>query len=495
VTRRAGAHVLGALGAVAVVTAADLQWLDITNTTTAALSYLLVVLIVAAVSRLGVAVFTAILSVLCLNYFFIPPLKTLVIADPRNWVALAVFLAVSFVGSHLSSVARQRTEEAIGRRDEVTRLFLLSQEILLLTDGDGSIAPLPGLIADRFALEYVAIWLPSGGDGDWRAAESGTPSVTLDPAQLAAAIAEPRHQQTLERGGRALRLIPLNIGDRAPGVLAVAGRPVEPGTLDALAGIVAIAIERSQLLAERRDADVSRRSEELKTVLLASLAHDLRTPLTAIRVAATNLQTSPSVETRRDQSSLILTEVGRLSRLFQNILDMARIDAGSIGADLRWMPASEIVEAAIEQVGQRLASHVLRVDAETEHLVRVDPRLTATALAHVIENAVQYAPPGSAIEVAATVGPDELVLHVRDHGPGVAEADLPHIFERFYRGGQGTSFASGTGMGLSIARGLLAAEHGHVSVENCPDGGARFVIVVPAESRQMISELAADPSR
>jgi two-component system sensor histidine kinase KdpD len=475
-------HALGSLAAVAAVTLAYTRWLHVGNPTTVALSFLLVVLVAAATSRLWVAGLTSIVSMICFNFYFLPPVGTLTIVDPQNWVALVVFIAVSLVASNLSSTARARRDEALSRRDEVARLFDLSRDVLLLTDSDDSIAPLANLIARRFALDYVGICLPQG-DG-WRVAEAGSLMLTLDRAQLGPSMAVADGHRTIEAGGHEVRLVPLRFGARAVGLLAVAGRPVEAGTLDALGGVAAIAVERAQFLEERKAAELSRRSEELKSALLASIAHDLRTPLTAIRVAATNLQASwPNDEERREQSALVVAEVERLNRLFQNILEMARIDAGSIDADLRWVYPSEIVEAAREQVGHALDRHAFSADVQSDRLVRVDPRLTASALAHVIENAAHYTPPGRPVQVDAVVAADRLTLSVRDRGPGVSAQDLPHIFERFYRGSESTVRASGTGMGLSIARGLLAAEHGRISVENCPDGGARFTIVIPADTR------------
>jgi two-component system, OmpR family, sensor histidine kinase KdpD len=472
-----------ALAALAAVTVAYTWWLNVTNATTVALSFLLIVLVVAATCRLWVALLTSVAAMLCVNYFFLPPVRTLTIADPQNWVALVAFFTVSLVASNLSSVARTRTNEALARRDEVARLFDLSRDIFLLTDGDETIAPLANLIARRFALGYVAICLPHG-ENDWRIAEGGSLMLTLDRTRLSAAMAESDGHGSIDIAGQPVRLVPLRFGARAVGLLAAAGRPIEPGTLDALGGVAAIAVERAQFLAERKATELSRRSEELKSALLASLAHDLRTPLTAIRVAATNLQASwPNDEERREQSALVLTEVGRLTRLFQNILEMARIDAGAIGADLRWVHPSEIVAAARDQVGDTLARHDVRADAESDRLVRVDPRLTATALAHVLENAAQYAPPGSAVDVTAAATESGLIVRVRDHGPGIAAQDLPHIFERFYRGAEARSHASGTGMGLSIAQGMLAAERGRISVERCGDGGTRFTVVVPADTR------------
>jgi two-component system, OmpR family, sensor histidine kinase KdpD len=480
---------LASAAAVAAITVAYTRWLDVTNATTVALTYLLVVLVVAATSRLWVAVMTSLLAMVCINFFFLPPVGTLTIADPRNWVALVAFLAVSLVASNLSSVARARTAEALGRRDEVARLFDLSRDILLLTDSDEAIAPLANLIARRFDLDYVAISLPQGDA--WRVAEGGSLMLTLDTSRLGDAMASVGVHTTVEIDGHTLRLVPLRFGARAVGVLATAGRPIEPGTLDALGGIAAIAVERAQFLEERKSAEVSRRSEALKSALLASLAHDLRTPLTAIRVAATNLQASwPNDADRREQSALVLNEVGRLTHLFQNILEMARIDAGSVGTEFRWVHPAEIIAAARDQVGDALDGHALRVDADSDRLVRVDPRLTATALAHLLENAAHYAPAGSPVEIASAVTGEGLEVRVRDRGPGIAAADLPHIFERFYRGAEAKSYASGTGMGLSIARGLLAAEGGRILAENCSPtdgGGARFIVVVPAETRGVVS--------
>jgi len=185
---------------------------------------------------------------------------------------------------------------------------------------------------------------------------------------------------------------------------------------------------------------------------------------------------------------LILAEVERLNRLFHNILEMARIDAGAVAAEMQWVHPSEIFEAARDQVEHTLRQHQVEIQAESERRVHVDPRLTASALAHILENAAQYTAPGSAITVTMAVSSEGLSLTVRDRGRGIAPADLPHLFDRFYRGTEAKQRVSGTGMGLSIVRGMLAAEQGRVWAENCPDGGAQFTIVVPAESR------AATPS-
>jgi two-component system sensor histidine kinase KdpD len=285
--------------------------------------------------------------------------------------------------------------------------------------------------------------------------------------------------------GRTIRLVPLRVGTKPIGVLAAAGRPVEAGTLDTLAGVVAIAIERAHFLEERKSGELTKQSEQLKTALLASLAHDLRTPLTAIRVAVSNLHESELPrDQRREQTNLILSEVERLTRLFQNLLEMARIDAGAVATESRWTHPSEIIAAARDQVERSIAGHTLDVSIEPDVPVKLDPRLTAAALSHLLENAARYAPAGSTITVSSRVELEGLVLQVRDRGPGIAPEDLPHLFERFYRGVTAKAHSTGTGMGLWIVRGLLGVEHGRVWAENRPDGGAQFTIVVPVQVKQ-----------
>jgi two-component system, OmpR family, sensor histidine kinase KdpD len=485
-------RLFAALLAVAGVTLTLGHWLHISNAATVSTTYLMVVLLVAATSRLRVAVATSIAAMLCLNFFFLPPVGAFTIADPQNWVALFAFLAVSLVASNLSAVARARTQEAVGRRDELARLFDLSRDVLMMTESREALAVLARAVARRFDLEFVAIAVPR--EDDWDVHEAGAQTIELDRRQLSNAFAAARAtlefdayartyagHRNMTVDGHVIRLVPLRFGTKPIGVLAAAGRPVEAGTLDTLAGVVAIAIERAHFLEERKAGELTRQSEQLKTALLASLGHDLRTPLTAIRVAASNLKASALTrEERLEQSDLVLSEVERLTRLFQNLLEMARIDAGAIATESRRTHPSEIVAAARDQVEHALQGHKVDVTIEPDVPVRLDPRLTATALAHLLENAAQYSPPGSTVYVTARLGHEGLVIQVRDQGSGIAPADLPHLFERFYRGAAANTRTSGTGMGLWIVRGLLAVEGGRVWAENCSQGGARFTIVVPA---------------
>jgi two-component system sensor histidine kinase KdpD len=497
-------HLLTALAAVSAVALVYGRWLHVSNPATVSTTYLLVVLLVATRSRFWIAAVTSLAAMLCFNYFFLPPVGTLTIADPHNWIALFVFLAVSLVASNLSTVARTRTREAVGRRDELARLFDLSRDVLLVTESREALAVLARSVARRFDLSYVAIALPP--PPGWTVFEGGSGSVALDQRELADAFsaagktlefdAHARtyagHRTTTSSDGTLVRLVPLRVGTKPVGILAASGRPVEAGTLDALAGVVAIAIERVQFLEERKGAELTRHSEQLKTALLASLAHDLRTPLTAIRIAASNVGGSwLSEEERAEQGDIILAEVERLTRLFQNVIEMARIDAGAVAADARWTYPSEIVAAARDQVEQSLRRHRLELRIDDDLAVRLDPRLVAAALAQLLQNASQYAPPGTAVLLDAGVADGALTVRVRDHGPGLMPADVPHLFERFRRGTAAGTGTSGTGMGLWIARGLLAAQQGRIWAENAPDGGAVFTVVVPAATRKSAEVLPA----
>jgi K+-sensing histidine kinase KdpD len=343
-------------GSVAGATAVFFRWFPGANTATIALSYLLVVLLVAAWARLWVALSVSAAAVLAFNLFFLPPVGTLAIADPRHFVAWLAFLVASVVASHLSAAVRHRHREAV------------------------------------------------------------------------------------------------------------------------------------RVLEERQRAELSERTADLRQTLLASVAHSLRTPLTAIRVAASNLQATWLDERERsEQAGIVLTEVDRLTRLVQNVLEMARIDAGGVAAESRWVHPAEMTQAASDQAEHALREHRLRLGDDSDHrLVNVDPRLTSAALAHVLENAAQYSRAGSTITVMHRLTADGLLITVEDEGRGIDPADAPHLFEHFYRGESAVRHhAAGTGMGLAIARGLLAAEQGSLWAENTAEGGARFSILVPAASRPM----------
>jgi len=483
---------LGLSGVAAVTLLLRVAHID--NATTVALGYLLVTLFVASLGNLAVAVATSLAATLCFNYFFLPPVGNLTIADPHNWVALVSFLIVSVVASRLSATAKTRTQEALERRNELTRLFDVTRDILLTTEREGALEAIARHVARRFELDTVAICVP-GGEG-WTVHQGGAAAPIIDTADLnraftSAAGAVEFDARTRAYGGHReiassadpLVVVPVRIGTRAIALLATGGRRLEPGTRDAIAGIVAIALERSQFLEERRGAELSQQRAELSSALLASLSHDLRTPLTAIRTAISNLDSAALPEDqRRGQAHVAAIELERLTRLFDEILDMARIDAGTVRPRRSWTTPAEVVEAAINHSATALAGRDVRVEASDEEAVEIDPRLASSALSHLLENAARYASDGP-IEVRAWTDAEGLRVEVRDRGPGLQPHELERLFEPFYRGELFRSQMPGTGMGLAITRGLVAADGGRVWAENLQPRGAAFTIAVPARTR------------
>ena len=485
---------IGGLATTAVITAL-LQALPGTSPTTVALALLLVVLATATIARLRIAILVSIVAMLTLNFFFLPPVGTFTIADPQNWIALVAFLIVAVSASHLSAAAQERTREAIARRNEVTRLFDLTRDVLLTTETASAMDGLARHVARRFELSTVAICLP--GDHGWRIHQGGVHDASLDIGTLDTAMATARGTLEFDARQRAygghirtgrdqeIVIVPLRQGTKAIGLLAAAPPTLDIGTLDAVAGVVAIAIERVQFLADRDAIELVRQKADMASTLLASLSHDLRTPLTAIAVAVEQLRGNLTPEQRREQAAAAHAELRRLTRLVQDILDMARIDAAALRVERRWVSAAAVVDAAVSHVRQTLERHVLRVETTVDQEVEIDPRLTAVALSHVLENAAHYAPAATEILIHAEITHDGLHVSVTDHGPGLDPSELDHLFQRLYRGRAARQSTVGTGMGLSLTRGMLAAAGGHVWAENVPGAGARFSLAVPGAVRAL----------
>ncbi len=262
-------------------------------------------------------------------------------------------------------------------------------------------------------------------------------------------------------------------------------RIADPQNLAELFTLMAVSLLASHLSSQVREAQVLHRAAELKSALLESLSHALKTPLTAVTVAANNLNAqSLTAEERSEQAGIVRAELDRLNRLFADVVDMARIETRAVAAEREWVQPAEIIEAAARQVEPAWDGHHLEIDIGADRsLVHVDPRLTSAALAHVLENAGQYSPAGSTIDVNVVVDTDELRIAVRDRGIGINADEQQRVFERSYRGADAQLQRFGTGLGLTIAQGLVEAEGGRIWAANHPQGGAIVTIAVPAESR------------
>lgn len=254
----------------------------------------------------------------------------------------------------------------------------------------------------------------------------------------------------------------------------------------ALLAFLAAAVIASSLTAvgqARAREAIARRNAELAATLLASLSHDLKTPLTAIRVAVENLRDDLAAADRRAQANAAIAELDRLNRLFHDILEMARIDAATIDLERQWVTPADVVDAALAHVRHTVDAKAIRVAADSATEVEIDPRVASVALSHLLQNAAQYSPPGRDIVIDADARDDGLHISVTDHGAGLDPDEIAYLFDRFYRGRRARKQGAGTGMGLAITRGLLGAVGGRVSAENVPPAGARFTIVIPGATR------------
>ena len=265
------------------------------------------------------------------------------------------------------------------------------------------------------------------------------------------------------------------------GTFAIANRD----DLIALFALLAVSLIGSHLSYVARQREIARRSAETKSALVASLSHDLKTPLTALTVATANLSAGGlSDEERREQIEIVNSELDRLRRLFNNIVDLASVDSRAVNAQREWVQPAEIVHAASRQAEGVLSSRPLDVTGGSDQwLVQLDPRLLTAALGHVLENAATYSPAASPIHVDVRVADSQLVIAVRDHGPGLPPAELEKVFERFYRGSAAPRDRFGSGLGLAIARGLLAIQHGRITAANHTGGGAIFTLEIPTAAR------------
>jgi two-component system sensor histidine kinase KdpD len=244
---------------------------------------------------------------------------------------------------------------------------------------------------------------------------------------------------------------------------------------------------------DQQEAEIARLSAETKAALVASFSHELKTPLTALTVAADNVAAPGlSDDERREQMAIVHVELDRLKRLFDNVIAMASVDTHATTAELDWVHPIDIVDAARQQLRSVLQQHVVEVSEVMEARVALlDPRLTTAALAHVLQNAASYSPVGSLISIDVGGDAGGVTLSVRDRGPGLRGEEVDQVFDRFYRGAAGTSDRFSSGMGLAIARGLLEIQHGTIHAANHRYGGAIFTIQIPAPTRSP-SDLTKD---
>jgi two-component system, OmpR family, sensor histidine kinase KdpD len=406
--------------------------------------YLLGVLLVSTYWGLWLGLLTSVASAAAFNFFHIPPTGRFTIADAQNWVALAVYFVAAVVVSTLADAARVRAIEADRRRAEADLAADLARLVLGGPDPSHALPEAARRIADATDLSWAELEL-GWVDGDER--RIAIPLVSAG-----------------ERVGTLL--VPR---ETAPGDV----RDLELRVVPALTALVSAAVHRQELEEQVVETKALRRSDVMKTALLRAVSHDLRSPLTAISMAAMAVGSSTvSEEERRDMAAVISAESVRLARLIDNLLDFSRLEAGTLEPRHEWYSLEEVVEAASEGIGAPLD---VVIDPEVP-LLQGDSGQVERALSNLLENAARYSD-GQVVAVRVSSFGRRIMLRVSDRGPGIPKDELQYIFEPFYR--MKGSPAGGSGLGLAIAKGFVEANGGRLRAQSLPGQGATFLIEFP----------------
>jgi len=447
------------------------------NSTTVALTLLLAVLIVSTFWGLAVAVAMSIAAMLAFNYYFLPPVGTFTISDPQNWVALFAFLCVAVVASHLSTRAKTKAMEASARRREMEKLYTFSQKLLESGNVIRLLNQIPAQIVDVFEVCAAALFLAEKE----KIYNSGPSVPQLDLHRLREAVARDEALIDAENG---VSFTPVKLGLRPIGSLGISGAVLSRHTIEAIGSLIAIAVERARAVEQLGQTEAAREGERLRTALLDSITHNLRTPLTSIKASVTSLLSGTALgdTQRREFLTIIDEESDRLNRLVGEASEMAQLDAGEVKLHLEPHTAAEMIESALAETRCSLGARSVRVDIPVRlPRVWVDLPRAREVLVHLLENANQYSPSDQPIAITAEQSGDFVVISVADRGNGIDDQELALVFDKFYRGEDQRYRVQGTGMGLPIAKAIVEAHGGTLSVTSQVGHGSVFSFTLPAE--------------
>jgi two-component system sensor histidine kinase KdpD len=464
----------------------------------AAMLYLLAVVVASARFRQGPAVVASLVGIASFDFFFVHPFYTFSVSDVRYVLTFGVMLVVALVLGNLTGRIRNQAESAREREQRTSALYGLSRELAAARDRDVVLGAALRSLRDTFAIE-AAVLLPGEGGA---VAVVGSPPYPFDERERAVAQWSFDHGQAAGRGtttlpGAGALYVPLASSGRAVGViglpLADTARFRDPAPrrlLESLAGQTAAALERLALAERSRESEVEVEAERLRTALLSSLSHDMRTPLASIEGAASTLlqETEPAAAARRDLAATIVQESHRMGRLVANLLDMIRVEAGTLQVHKEWQLLSDVVGVALLRTEDQLRDHPVETAFPLDlPLVPMDEILLEQVFVNLLENAAKHTPAGTPIEVGAESRPGEVIAYVADRGPGLPPGEEETIFRKFHRGG---GSAGGIGLGLTICRGIVTAHGGRIWAENRSGGGAIFRIALPITGTppQLLSE-------
>jgi len=486
------------VGIIALTTVLALLLRPHLQITDVAMLFLLAVVVVAYRHRRGPALLASLLSIAAFDFGFIPPYNAFQVNDAAYFLTFGVMLAVALTMSQLTARIGEQAEDAGERERRTAALYALSREL----NADGSLQAQTTTAARHIsadvggeALVFLDGW---GKDSQGQAWPSegvfGSLAVRV-AATWAYEHGESAGWGTSHCAESETLVVPLRAASRTIGMVTV--RPesadralseTERRTIEALADLAAAAFERTALAERHERARVEVESERLRTALLSSLSHDLRTPLGSIEGAASSLlQGDLPAEAQREMAETILEESRRMTRLVTNLLDMVRVESGSLAVQKAWQPLEEALGVALLRVEERLATHPIdtRLPA-TLPLVPIDELLIEQVFINLLENAAKHTPAGTPITVTAWQDHNAVVVEVADRGPGVPAGEEEAVFRKFQRssGADRVSPAGGSGLGLTICRGIIGAHGGRIWLEPT-EVGATFRFSLPLDGPRM----------
>jgi two-component system, OmpR family, sensor histidine kinase KdpD len=463
--------VLLSLAGLAALTLAAHKFIPI-NATTVGFAYLLLVLAVASTWGFIEASILSVAATLAFNFFFLPPVGNLTIADPQNWVALFTFLTTSLIASRLSTKAKRRALDAIERQQDIERLYAFSRAILLI-EGSG---PFPGelirKLAEIFQLDLAILYDRRTGDF-YRAGPSDLQDLE-DPLRETAlkGMASSTDQCILT----AIRL-----GSEPIGSLAIQGPQITDSVLQGIANLVAIGLERARAQDLAHEIEATKRSERLRTTLIDAMAHEFKTPLTSIRATTTLLLDSPgqAKEYQMELLKIADEEAQHLGNLIDDTVAMARLETGHIKVNLEISDVTEIVNEVVDSLQTETQGRSLEIIQDPNiPASALDRHLIKLALKQLIDNALKYSFPGTPLIIRVRHDNESIAIEVVNRGKSIPAQEQSRIFERFYRSPSVQSQIPGSGLGLSIAQNIVHAHGGNLTVTSDSDE-TTFRLILP----------------
>ena len=468
--------------------------------------YLLGVVVVAARYGRGPSVLSSFLSVVLFDFCFVPPRFSFAVSDSQYLITFAVMLLVALVISSMTVNIRHQARVAGRRERRIASLYAMSRE-LAVTRGEESVVRIAVKhVTEVFEAQAVVLLPDQTGRIVYPRAEGASQSCHGSDLSVAQWVYDHEHmagQGTDTLPGGDVVYLPLKASSGMIGVLALL--PLNPARLvlpeqqrllETFVDQIALALERVRLAADAHRTQIKMETEQLRNSLLSAISHDLRTPLAAIVGASSSLvqdRDRLTNDARHELGQTIYDEAIRMASLANNLLDMARLEAGTVVLHRQWQPLEEVVGGALAGLSARMASHPVTVKLPFDlPMVEIDSMLIERVFANLLENAVKYTPPGTPVEISATYAPNELVVTVSDQGGGIPAGEEKRIFEKFHRiareGNQG-----GAGLGLAICRSIAEAHGGRIWADNLPGGGAAFHFTLPLTEPPVIEheEIAA----